>query len=82
MARFKLATYRHIAERDRTTLHTVRGVTHYVDRVTFNDEADIVYRKFTKTFSDINTRPFMLAKSKRQFKTLQAAVEALVKEQA
>lgn len=78
MARFKLASYAPHA--GSTRLVRIAKVTHYVDYVTFNEESDIVFRKFTKDYSGTSARPFMLTKSRRQFKTLEAAVKALVKE--
>ena len=82
--RIKLATYpKHTGK---TSLVRVRigggDVTYYVDRVGYGDEAQVIYQRYTKDLSSINERPFMLAKSRRQFKTLDAAVTALIKEQA
>ena len=81
MARFRLATYSLSAKPENTTTHRVDGVVHYVDRVEFRNDAEIVYQKYKKDYSGRSERPFMLCKSRRQFKTLDAAVKARIKEQ-
>lgn len=55
-------------------------VTYYVDRVPYGEPAQITFQKFTQDYRNYNARPFVLTKSRRQFKTLEAAVKALVKE--
>lgn len=54
----------------------------YVQFVPYGIPAEIEYRKYTRSRKRLSERPYEIVKSRRQFATLDAAVAALIKEQA
>lgn len=57
------------------TRSTESGVVTYVD----TPGADIVFKKYTQDYSDIADKKFFVTRTRRRYKTLEAAAAAVVK---
>lgn len=66
----------------KTSALTVGDKLVTVQRVAYGNQADIEFRKYTQDYKRQNGRPFILIKSRRQFKTLENAVKALLAERS
>lgn len=58
-----------------TTRTTESGVVTYLDTT----PADIVFMKYTQDYSDIADKKFFVTRTRRRYKTLEAAAAAVVK---